>query len=117
MIDDRPETIDLMTYVLGKAGLTVVMARSLDEALRLALTNPPDLIVCDIHFNGEDGFQFAARLQAEVTLRDIPRVLFTERNLEPADHRRAQQAGYIAAVRKPLRESEWPDLFKSFIKW
>lgn len=115
-IDDAPATLELITRDLYKDEIQPVVARSLEEGLAIALRILPDLIVVDYKFNGETGIEFGKRLKAEPKLADIPRILMTEREIEPELRKRALAEGYIACVNKPIFDASWMTLVRSFVK-
>ena len=56
VIEDNPTNLELMTYLLTAFGHTAIRARTGEEGVRLATERVPDLILCDIHLPGINGF-------------------------------------------------------------
>ena len=100
VIDDSPADVELLEYSFLKAYLYVVRARTPDDGLRLALSDKPDLIVCDRKFNGEDGYSLGRRIRAEIRLKDVPMVLLTGAPLKRGDHKKALDAGFDGCIEK-----------------
>jgi two-component system, sensor histidine kinase and response regulator len=69
LVDDDPGAIQLMGRILSGEG-AVRFATNGDDALRLARTSPPDLILLDAEMPGMSGFEVCAALKAEPTLAD-----------------------------------------------
>lgn len=64
IVDDEPEARDLLVTLLEYYPNIIVTAQagSVDEALGIISTNPPDLIFLDIHMPKKNGFELAIAL-------------------------------------------------------
>jgi two-component system OmpR family response regulator len=65
VVDDEPNIVDLLATSLRFAGFEVATARNGAEALRVASTFRPDLMVLDVMMPGLDGFTVVRRLRQE----------------------------------------------------
>lgn len=65
IIDDEPEVRDLLTILLRNYPDLEVsgMASNVDDAVKLALSIKPDLVLLDIQMPGKDGFTFLEELR------------------------------------------------------
>lgn len=99
IIDDSLTTRTLEKNILEAAGFQVRTATDADEALRVLLEHPIDVIVSDIEMPGLNGFDLTRRLKADARWRDIPVILVTSRD-SPGDRERGLQAGADAYVTK-----------------
>jgi CheY-like chemotaxis protein len=63
--DDHPPSVALVRYLLERAEFEVIDAQDGGEALSLAVTHRPDVIVLDLDLPVLDGCQFADRLAAD----------------------------------------------------
>jgi two-component system cell cycle response regulator DivK len=116
IVDDDRDTVDYIGYFLGKASLSVVMARNGEEGFRLAMAQRPDLIVCDIRMpGGMDGFEFARKIRNEIKLKTVPMVALTGAEAT-GDEQRAIDAGFDAFLLKPMNPWKLADQLKAFIK-
>jgi len=94
---DDPDTARVWAYLLREKGLSVQLAASTGEALRLWEEQIPDLIVIDTHSDPE-GLQTLGQLRAETI---VPILFITSRNDE-AHILEAYQAGADECAVKPV---------------
>jgi len=80
VVDDDPDVVDYLRYVLEKRAYAVVTAGDAAEAMSKVETEKPDLIILDIMMpKGTEGFHFTWRLRArpEQEYRRIPIIVLT----------------------------------------
>lgn len=77
LVDDEKDTLLLLEKQLTTAGYTVVAANSGAQALLLAKSERPDLIVLDVQMPDMDGGEVAFRLRQDSTTKKIPVVYST----------------------------------------
>src|SRR5262249_14171227 len=77
VIDDEQLVRDLLLRFLQKEGFRGEAAASGEEGLRMARTNPPDLITLDVVMSGLDGWEVLKILKADARLRSIPVLMVT----------------------------------------
>jgi CheY-like chemotaxis protein len=77
VVDDEPDVLLLLGERLSKAGYEVIKASSGKEAINLAETRAPQLIVLDIAMPGMDGSEVAQVLRAKPETKDIPILFLT----------------------------------------
>ena len=75
VVDDTLPNLELLSDMLKERGYRVRPVPSGDLALQAAHSNPPDLILLDIHMPEMDGYEVCKHLKADEKLKDIP-VLF-----------------------------------------
>ncbi|MDX1374432.1 MAG: response regulator [Burkholderiales bacterium] len=102
IVDDVASNLLILEAILGR-DYDLLVAMTGEEALRLALTKRPDLIVLDIRLPDLDGYEVCRRLKAESATRAIP-VIFCTALDEVEDERRGFEAGAVDYVTKPLSE-------------
>src|SRR5205814_2189591 len=64
IVDDNADVRELITAVLEASGAEVATADSADHALQAVRTQRPDVLLCDLHMPGVDGFEFIHRLRS-----------------------------------------------------
>jgi len=79
VIDDSPGARHQILDGLKAAGLFQVYheAESVIEGFKIALSEPLDVILCDLDMPGMDGFKFLSMIKTRKELQDIPVILVT----------------------------------------
>jgi CheY-like chemotaxis protein len=95
-------TLELIKVYLIVDDVLVLDARDGHEALAIARSERPDLILCDLNLPGLDGPGLCRALQAEPSLREIPVVMIIG-NRDPESLRRCREAGARAILTRPIR--------------
>jgi DNA-binding response OmpR family regulator len=101
VIDDDPLTLTALAAMLHLAGNECHCARDCEGAVKAARSLKPDLIVCDIDLEGENGLDLCRELKQEHGLEDTP-IVFLSTAESPDIVRRAREAGGLYYVRKPF---------------
>lgn len=99
--DDEPPIRLLCQVNLALAGMEVLLASDGEEAIELARSSAPDLILLDLMMPRVDGWSVAEALAGDGRTRDIPIVFLTAR-ATAGDRRRAENAGALGYVLKPF---------------
>jgi signal transduction histidine kinase/CheY-like chemotaxis protein len=106
VIDDEPDAGIAVRHVLEPLGATVHVAHSADEALALALTSPPDLVLADLAMPGTDGFGFLERFrERQGASTQIPVAALTALSA-PDYETRTAAAGFETFLQKPIAPAE-----------
>ncbi|WP_376793394.1 response regulator [Thermoflexus sp.] len=79
IVEDEPETVNLLDMYFQAQGYQVLTATSGEEALSLAREHAPDLIVLDIRLPDIDGFEVFRQLRAHRRTHEIPVIFLTEK--------------------------------------
>ena len=105
VVDDTLPNLELLSEMLKERGYRVRPVPSGDLALQAARSNPPDLILLDIHMPEMDGYEVCERLKADEKLQDIP-VLFISGLSETTDKVKAFRVGGADYITKPFQFEE-----------
>jgi CheY-like chemotaxis protein len=103
LVEDDPDSRELLEVVFRGAGMIVDSASSVAEAFEVLMVNRPDVIVSDIGMPFENGYSFLRNLR-QVLLAEgttIPAVAVTG-FARPEDRERAFAAGFSAHLAKPI---------------
>lgn len=95
-----------MVYLLRAFGYTPLAAYDGEEGVRMARSELPDLIICDVHLPKLDGYGVVAELKKDPQLRNIPALAVTALAMV-GDRERLLEAGFNGYIGKPIE----PDLF------
>ena len=117
VVEDEPDTRDLLRSVLERCGAHVETAASAAEALERIRSARPALIVSDVTMPGEDGYTFMRWVRAlgpEEGGR-TPAIALTA-HARAADRTRALVAGFKAHVPKPIEPAELIAVLVSVIR-
>jgi signal transduction histidine kinase len=101
IVEDSPDTLLLLSTIFRREGATVTTASSAAEALSLAVTNRPHLIISDIGMPDVDGFQLLEQLRLLPGLGAVPAIAVSGYASEE-DRERALAVGYLSLVAKPI---------------
>ena len=101
VVDDEPNIRELLSASLRYAGFEVATAADGQQALALADSFRPDLLVLDVMMPGLDGWQVLEELLQDESTKDIPIVFLTAR-AELRDQARGLELGGVDYVTKPF---------------
>lgn len=92
IVDDDVTNRELLQTVFERVGYGVIHASNGQQAIRLAETQQPSLVVCDVRMSGMDGYQVCAQIKGNTATTHIPIIMLTA--FENAEERqRALEAG------------------------
>ncbi len=92
---------ELVRAVLESSGYEVVEAANGDEALAIALSRLPDLILLDIHMPLRDGLSVVAELRRDPRFTSTPVIAVTATAMK-GDMERGMEAGFTDYLTKPV---------------
>lgn len=99
VVDDEPETLELVCLTLRAAGANVVEASGAEAALEHLASHSPHVVLSDLQMPGLDGFELMRRLQD----RPVPPIAVAlSASSGHSDARRALEAGFAVHVAKPI---------------
>lgn len=103
IVDDNPDTLDLLFFVLSDSDFTVLTANNGKNALQTVEEAHPDLILLDVMMPGIDGFEICRRLKADESSQDIP-VIFMTSLSDTDDKVKGFNVGAVDYITKPIQE-------------
>jgi CheY-like chemotaxis protein len=101
VVDDNQDAAETVALVLRDMGYEVRMAHDGLAALAMLDDFVPDLAMLDIGLPSMDGYELAARLQADERMKPIPLIALTGYGAE-SDLVRATEAGFRERLVKPV---------------
>ena len=114
LVDDA-ETILLMEKMfLGKGSYDYVTAKDGEQAIQLAESELPDLILLDIVMPKLNGFEACLRLKSSSITSSIPIIMVTTRG-EGANVERGFESGATDYITKPIDGLELLSKVRSYL--
>ncbi len=101
VVDDSQDIRTLVSRLLTMHGYRVVEARNGPEAIRLARSHRPNLILMDLGLPGMDGWEVTENLRTDPALEEIPIIAMTAYTMSTVVQT-AQRAGCQRVVFKPF---------------
>ncbi len=102
VVDDDPDTRELVALALSRFGAAVTSAASVDEALHVLGTgHPPDVLLADIGLPERDGYALVRELREHGQEPRLPAIALTA-YASLADRQRAFAAGFDLHIAKPF---------------
>ena len=101
IIEDNFGNLELMSYLLDAFGHIPITANTGEVGIEAARSELPDLIVCDIHLPGADGYSIARALKADPALRHLPLIAVTALAMV-GDSDKGLAAGFDGYISKPI---------------
>lgn len=115
VVDDHPETLNIILRVLQQQGYNVLGARSGFRGLALAESENPDLVMVDGMMPEMDGWEVCRRLRKMPEMADIPIIMFTA-----VDEAERKLAGFDAGaddyLTKPTEPTELVERVKTILE-
>ena len=105
IIEDHLEVRENLQELLELCNYIVLCAPNGETGIRLALSEQPDLILCDIMMPGLDGYEVLAYLAQQPETAAIPFIFLTAK-ADKGDIRRGMQLGADDYITKPFEEEE-----------
>jgi two-component system phosphate regulon response regulator PhoB len=105
IVDDEPDTLELIGFNLKNAGYDIVTAADGAEALRKARSTVPDLIILDLMLPEIDGLHVCKLLQADPATSRVPILMLTAKAAE-VDRILGLELGARDYVTKPFSPRE-----------
>jgi len=101
IVEDNEQNRKVARDLLQVHGYLTIEAETGEDAIALASTQAPDLVVMDVRLPGMSGVDALAKLRAAPTTRAIPVLAFTA-SVMPQDRSEIMAAGFDAFMSKPI---------------
>jgi two-component system, cell cycle response regulator DivK len=106
LVEDNEMNRDMLSRRLIKKGYDLVMAMDGEQAIEMARSESPDLILMDISLPGLDGWEATRRLKAMPETQAVPIIILTAHAMA-GDREKCLEAGCDDYDTKPV---EFPRL-------
>jgi two-component system sensor histidine kinase/response regulator len=105
VIDDAEEVRSVITKTLAHFGFQARGAADGETGIRMALEDPPDLIICDVRMPVMDGYRTLAKIREMPGIANIPFIFLTAA-IDKSDMRRGMVSGADDYLTKPFTPDE-----------
>lgn len=103
IVDDSPTEQHVISSVLKKHGYDTVLASDGEEAISIAESAHPDVILMDVVMPGMNGFQATRQLSKNPSTAKIPVVMITTKDQE-TDRVWGLRQGAVDYLMKPVND-------------
>ena len=100
VVEDQEDNRQILRDLLASSGFLMIEANDGQQALAMARSQRPDLILMDIQLPVVDGYEATRSIKRDPELKHIPVIAVTSYALS-GDEERAREAGCDAYVAKP----------------
>ena len=105
VVEDDPSTAEMLTAYFSSLGYGVMHASWGQDAVDIASSTTPDLVILDIHLPDIDGYQVCSELRRHARTENTPVIFLTERR-DRADRLTGLELGAVDYVTKPFDVQE-----------
>lgn len=114
VVEDNEMNMQLVEYLLEEGGFQILKATSGEDALQIANSDIPDLILMDIHLPGMDGLTVVREMKNTEKTRRIPILALTAHAMR-GDKDRFLEAGCDGYISKPIDVKTFVSSIEKFI--
>jgi pilus assembly protein CpaE len=105
IVDDDVDTLRLVGFMLQRQGYQIVAANNGNQALVMAKTEMPDVILLDIMMPDMDGYEVTRQLRKNPETANIPIIMFTAKS-QQEDRLTGFEVGGDDYLTKPTQPKE-----------
>jgi len=109
VVDSEPQGLIFTSMIVQRLGYHACSALGVGNALEIASSSAPSVVITDLHLKGLSGLDLIERLRQKPSTSAVPVVIMT-RELTPEIARDCRTAGAAACLEKPIRA---PELFEA----
>ena len=113
--DDEVDIVETVKFMLESEGFEVLTAFDGEEALKLARTAIPDIILLDVMMPKINGYKVSRLLKFDKKFQNIPILMVTARSQEE-DRLIGEETGADEYITKPFEISEVIDLINKYLQ-
>jgi two-component sensor histidine kinase len=109
LVDDLEENLLSLEALLRRDGLTLLKAKSGDQALEILLEQDVALALIDVQMPGLNGFELAELMRGNERTRLVPIIFVTAGSADKQRRFRGYETGAVDFIQKPIE----PDVLRS----
>ena len=105
LIEDEPNIIEAIRFILSREGWRVDTSSDGGKALEAVRNRNPDLVILDVMLPNRSGYDILSDMRADEAMRDIPVMMLTARG-QRKDKELAERLGVNKFMTKPFSNAE-----------
>ena len=114
LIEDEPNIIEAISFILSRDGFTVHCHEDGETAMDRLRSHVPDMVILDVMLPGRSGYDILRDLRAAPETRDLPVMMLTARG-QTKDREMAERLGATHFMTKPFSNTEVRDKVRGLI--
>ena len=114
IVDDNDDNLVLLSYALEELGYSTVQASCGADAIELATSHTPDLILLDVLLPDISGLAVVKHLRRQPSTRRVPIIAVTAL-ARPVERSKIIAAGFTAYIAKPYMLDELYVLIRRYL--
>ena len=105
LAEDEPNIVESLTFILERSGFEVATTTNGRQALEVAQSDTPDILILDVMLPELDGYEVLRRLRADARTQTPPVLMVTAKG-QREDRETAMKCGADMFITKPFVNSE-----------
>ncbi len=101
VVEDEPNIVDSLAFLMKQAGFEVLVARDGNAALRTLESRAPDLVLLDVMLPRQDGYAVCRKIRENPDWAAIKIIMLTAKGRE-LDRRKGLALGADDYITKPV---------------
>ncbi len=114
VVDDEPNIVLSLEFLIKQAGYEVRVARDGDAALKAIEERLPDLVLLDVMMPKRDGFDVCETIRANPVWKDVPIIMLTAKGRD-IEREKGLALGADAYITKPFSTRDALDQIRQFL--
>jgi DNA-binding response OmpR family regulator len=115
VVDDEPNIVLSLEFLMRKAGYTVRVARTGEEAMQAIEAERPDLVLLDVMIPGRNGFEVCQAIRADPALETVKIVMLTAKGRE-IEREKGLALGADDYITKPFSTRDVVDRVRTLLE-
>jgi len=114
VVDDEPNIVLSLEFLMKKAGYAVRVARTGEEAMQAIEAARPDLVLLDVMIPGRNGFEVCQAIRANPALETVKIIMLTAKGRE-IEREKGMALGADDYITKPFSTRDVVDRVRTLL--
>jgi DNA-binding response OmpR family regulator len=115
VVDDEPNIVLSLEFLMKKAGYEVRVARTGEEAMQAIESSRPNLVLLDVMIPGRNGFDVCQSIRADPSLAAVKIVMLTAKGRE-IEREKGMALGADDYITKPFSTRDVVDRIRTLLE-